>query len=236
MQIKTTSSLSRWLNGFETLQPFVDGTRFRIDETFPFWVSLMQEYPAHMCSSLEAQDLKSSWEETRKYIIEASKIIHTCMDEEPMDVLLDSEDRAWIVVKLGYPPKPCYPIYIFSVSDGNTERPVYVGITSSRSGRFIGGHNVITKLLDPIYEGCTKKLYLCQVTTLAEDGGYLPLEWINPYTESRKLLEDIESYLIYHLQAEFNAKKKNRNCSRRALGIHIVNYCGEEVFLHDEYF
>lgn len=232
-RLKTKSFLSKWLNGEETLEPFVDGTRFQMNKEFPLWVSLMQMFPAHECYRLKAQNLKSSHEKTRKYIIDARNIVHTCSDEEPEDVLLDGEDRAWISTKLGYPPEPCCPLYIFSVSDSTQERPVYIGITSSKSGRFNGGHSATTKLLDSQYDCLTKRLYLCQVTALAEDRGYLPLEWMEPYLESRKLLEDIESYLIYKLKPELNTRKKKNNCSRRELALHIVNYCGEEEFLQD---
>lgn len=228
---ETTSSLVTWLNGGESLQSFVNGSRFLHSSDIGAWVALEEVYLAHEALTMSPQSLEDSWEKTKTYVESALKIVFTGGVETPESVHIDHEDRWEILEKLGEPPKPCLPLYIFSVDNGKVEIPVYVGITNSKKSRFSGGHRAALKLLDPKYDGLVKRLYFCQVMFLSQNNEYLPLEWLHPFSTAESLLDDAESELIFRLQPELNVKKKSKNYSKSQTDFLIVNYSDRPDFL-----
>jgi len=228
------SSLGPWLNGQESLGSFVNGSRLFLDKEFGGWISLEKVVEAHLCYEVDGQSLEETWKDTDKYVEDALKIIHTANDELPEDTLIDGEDRRNIIFKLGEPPAPCYPLYIFSVGDGDDEEIVYIGLTNSSASRFSSGHRACIKLLDPLYNNKRKRLYLCHVMLISKNDGYLPLEWVKPYMVAKQLLDDFESQLIFHYQPRFNEKKKQNYCAKNSHILRIVNYTGQTSFLNGE--
>jgi hypothetical protein len=231
-KVNSISSLSQWLNGQETLRSFRDGTRLSQDNEFGAWIALEEVTLAHQAHSVPAQSLIESWSSSHTYAIKALSIVSEYYrTENPEDVYLEHEERNDIIHRLGNPPKPCFPIYIFSVDDGVTERAVYVGKTNSFKGRFSGGHSACVKLLEPKYSSFTKRLYLCQVMFLSQSKQYLPLEWIKPYETAKKFLDDAESDLIFRLQPELNSLKKKNNISNSKIDFMVVNHTDRKSFI-----
>lgn len=225
--------LTRWLNGQESLESYVDGSRFFFDQEFGGWIALEKIIEVHKSYELDAQSLEESWNKTQGYVAGALALVHTCKDENPQDLEIEHEDRGDILHQLGEPPKSCYPLYMFSVESNQVEELVYVGLTNSEKSRFSAGHRACTKLLDPQYNNHIKRLYLCRVVLLSKNKDYLPLEWVNPYPLAKQLLDDFESQLIFKFQPVFNDKKKTTNCVKNLISMTIVNYTDETDFLHE---
>jgi len=142
---------------------------------------------------------------------------------------LDRDDVAIIREEVGAPPPPCLPIYIISAGSGPEERPVYIGKTSSLVSRFAGGHAAVTKLHAPQYSALEKSIYLGCVMLLTEDaamqnGGYLPLEWVNPLAAAVQLLADVERALIFDLQPELNTHHRQSYRPVHEVSILIENH------------
>ena len=70
---------------------------------------------------------------------------------------------------------------------------MYVGKTSAKTHRFSGGHSAALKLHAPEYEGVFQKyIDLGTVVFLDHTKQYMPLEFIQPLEDSKKLLSNLE--------------------------------------------
>lgn len=232
-QYLNSSPLTRWLNGAENLTSYVTQDRFIFKNDNGNFLAIEKRLPIHRSAEVPAQSLENSWFETHSYLSQAMKLIHKDVSEKPEDVFIDNEDRRRILYELGEPPKPCLPIYMFSIADDINEKILYIGKTDSNKARFTSGHHILTKMLDPKYDSYAKYLYLCSVMLLNDDGEYLPLEWVKPYSLAAQILDDYESQLIFNLQPELNIKKRNTDCAINPLIIQIVNYSKESQILND---
>jgi hypothetical protein len=134
--------------------------------------------PLHESVNFPAESLDQSWHAVREYVTASLEIIRS---DEP--VCLDREEVEMIREGLGDPPPQCYPLYFLTCGTAPNEHLVYIGKTSSSSGRFRGGHRAISLLHHPKYEGLLKTIYLGCVMLLNEDD-YLPLEWIEPISKT----------------------------------------------------
>ena len=119
---------------------------------------------------------------TNSYIKKSLEIIDA---EEPL--WLDHDEVSMIREQLGDPPNLCYPLYMFTVGDGENERVAYIGKTSSSKGRFYSGHSASTKLHAPKYNGLNKRIYLGGIVLLSKDNEYQPLEWVHPLEMAMKI-------------------------------------------------
>lgn len=161
----------------------------------------------HESVNLAAQSLDESWRENDEYIKSGC---------------------------VGTPPLACHPIYLISIGDGEEEKIVYVGKTSSNSSRFSSGHAAISKLHAPEYDGLSKRLYLCGVVFL-KSGKEIPVEWVNPFCHAESLLKSFEANLIYWTQPELNTQHKSSEPIFEYGQVHVQNVTGSTSFWHDKF-
>ncbi|CEP99580.1 hypothetical protein [Paraclostridium sordellii] len=220
------SPLSQWIKGQSKLPLF--STIEKIEPLFEYgsFLSLDKHYYLHEIDKATAQSLSISWTNTETYISKSRKVLNT-----DLITVLDDSKTAALKSELGEPPSHCYPIYIVSVGEGELERVVYIGKTSSKKNRFSGGHKVAIKLHNPKYEGLVKNIYFCCVVFLTPNKDYLPLEWIQPKEKALDLLDSVESHLIYSFLPELNVQKKNKNYSKYDMNFHIQNFSNHSNFL-----
>ena len=211
--------LSSWLKRTHSLPSrFYD--KGHIDtpsEDWSVWVELEEMKPIYLVTEMNWLSLKDSREKTKDYLENASEIINGLEGG-----WLNSEERMWILEKLGEPPLPCLPIYLMTYGDGSVEKLVYVGKTKS-SSRFSGGHTAALKLHNPRYDNRNKRVYRCSVWFHFNEE-YIALDWIQPETLALKLLDSVESQLIFHFQPELNTNKKSKNNAEWIFYIHIQNF------------
>jgi hypothetical protein len=228
--MRKVSLLSGWLERRDPLRSFVDLENRPPSQELGGFLSLDCVVPVHESLQLEAESLVASWRKTHDYVSEALSIIRA---EEPM--WLDHEEVEMIREELGDPPPLCYPIYLITVGDGEAERLVYVGKTSSSKGRFKGGHAAFTKLLDPRYDGKQKRLYLGAIVLLTEDKSYQPLEWVKPLATAESLLASIEAQLIFEFKPELNTHHVHADNAKWPVILHIQNFSSVTSFLSDKF-
>jgi len=96
-----------------------------------------------------------------------------------------------------------------------TEEIVYVGLTTDFETRHKNGHKVSSKLLNPMYNSCQKKVYVysirvprCDYTTGLEFFRIPNKMIIQEYAVA--VLNCIESQLIMHFQPIFNTDKRDK--------------------------
>ncbi len=224
------SLLDTWLDRRDPLHSFIDLDSRPPNQEFGGFLSLDIAVPAHESLDLEAESLAESWRKTQHYVTSALSIIDA---DDPM--WLDREDAEMIRDQLGRPPPLCYPIYLITIGEGETEKLVYVGKTSSNQARFKGGHTAFGKLMNPIYDGLPKRIYLCAVVLLADDKSYQPLEWVKPLERAEMLLKSIEAQLIYSYKPELNTHHVQSDNAKWPVSLHIQNFSGVTSFLNDEF-
>jgi hypothetical protein len=191
------------------------------------WLSIEEAAPLHLAPSMNWLSLKESREITESYLKNASEIINGLEGG-----WLDGEERAWILDALGEPPLPSLPIYLITCSDGESEELVYVGKTKN-SSRFSGGHIAALKLHAPEYAKKEKKIYRSTVW-FHNDDEYISFDWIKPESLAHKLLDSVESQLIYRFQPVLNIDKKKKSYTKWNFHIHIQNFLGG-AFLNDTF-
>lgn len=181
-------------------------------------VALDEAVPLYSIAEAKWQSLVQTRRATDAYLKEADALIDGLWGR-----WLDSEERDLIVSTLGEPPSFCLPIYVVSVGQGEDERVVYIGKTSS-STRFSNGHSVGLKLHHPVYAQQVKTVYRCSVL-LHVYNEYVALEWVEPEALAAKILDQVESVLIYALQPELNvAKRRHQPTVNKPIEIHIQNF------------
>lgn len=228
--MRSFSPIGPWLKREATLAGFENIDKIKPLFEHGSFLSIDKHYYLYEIDNAEAQSLEVSWSKTEDYINKAMDII-----EGNFDIVLDREESDWIQQELHKPPTHCYPIYIVTVGEGESEKVVYIGKTSSKKNRFSGGHKVAIKLHEPKYEGLVKNVYFCCIVFLTENNDYIPLEWIHPKEQALDLLDSIESYLIYVFSPELNVQKKSKNFSKYDIHFHIQNFSGHSKFLDDTF-
>lgn len=180
-------------------------------------VALEEVLPLHAVADAHWQSLSETRRLTNEYLASAGQLIDGLWGGS-----LDNEERDLILSELGQPPEFCLPIYLITAGEGEQERVVYVGKTCSAS-RFRGGHAVALKLHHPEYEGLKKRVYRCSVLLHIHDQ-YLAMEWVEPEQFSKRILDLIESVLIYVLQPALNTAKRRRAKLGRPVFVHLQNF------------
>lgn len=185
-------------------------------------VALDEAVPLHSIAEAKWKSLAETRRATDTYLKQADVLIDGIWGGT-----LDSEERDLILSTLGEPPVFCLPIYLVSVGQGEDERVVYIGKTSS-STRFTNGHRVGLKLHHPEYAQLVKTVYRCSVLLYVHDE-YVALEWVQPEALAEKILDRVESVLIYALQPELNVAKRRRPNLDKPIEIHVQNYAQSEL-------
>ena len=180
-------------------------------------VALDETVPLYAIAAAKWKSLSETRRATNEYLKKADLLIDGLWGGT-----LDSEERDLILNNLGEPPAFCLPIYLVTVGEGDEERVVYVGKTSS-STRFANGHHVGMKLHHPKYDQLVKTVYRCSVLLDIHDE-YLALEWVESETLAEKILDYVESVLIHALQPELNVAKLRRPNVDKPVHIHVQNY------------
>jgi len=174
--------------------------------------------------------LYQSWNYNKKYIDDVYEYLHA---SKLRDILyLDNEQKYQILKNLGEPPICCYNLYFITIYDDRDEKLVYIGKTDSKINRFANGHRASFKLHNPIYKGFNKRIYFATLVFLSKDRKYIPLEFINPFEESEKYLNDIEALLIAHFNPELNIKPEKIRYINDLSAIHIQNSTDKSTFLN----
>jgi len=223
------SPLGTWLRGREVLPPFLDLKNLSPSFEFGGFLGIEKSIVAFQSFRAQPQCLLLSWQRTHKYLSDALTLLG---EEIPPN--LDKEESFWILNRLGFPPPACLPIYFFTSKDSTTEEIVYLGQTSSKTGRFKNGHLACTKLLSPEFNEKEKLLYFCSVTLLTEDKKYLPLEWVSSSDDAKEILNSIEAQLICHFKPKLNVRFPEWVNVRFPISFHIQNFSKCPQFLNDE--
>lgn len=170
----------------------------------------------HETVKINGESLKKSWNKNFEYY------------EKTLSA------KNWIANKYDIEaPQSCYPIYFFSVGEGEKEKVVYIGKTASEHGRFTNGHKACSLLHHPKYDNLPKRLYQCSIQFLNTKSGIVPIEWVQPLEYALDLLSKIEAMLIYEFQPELNTHYKS-NIKQFDMGvIHIQNISSNSSFLWD---
>lgn len=203
----TYRPLDKPFNKFNFNRTLEDPSLLIPDKEIGCFLVLQSSHALHETLELTAQSLETSWQANQKYISSGCP---------------------------GKPPLACYPIYLITVGDGENERLVYIGKTSSKSSRFSSGHAALTKLHHPKYDGLSKRVYLCCVVFL-KDGHEIPIEWIKPFEFAENLLESFEANLIYWNKPELNTQHIKCEPLFEYGQVHAQNVSGSTLFWHDKF-
>ena|ERR1043165_2267160 len=211
-----TTQLDAWLD-----RHFPLPKRFQIDSPkntasghWLVWVGIEEKMPLHQVRNAIWESLRENTSRTLNYVKDAIDILGSDQVEE-------EDDKKMVIDRLGSPPPPSRPIYIITTREAANESIVYVGKTTG-ANRFSGGHSVALKLTDPKYNNCEKLVYRCSVTIPVGDD-HVSLEWIDPIDIAERILDDVESHLIYEFKPPLNYDKKKRNLATHQTRIHIQN-------------
>lgn len=192
------------------------------DENWCAWVAMEERLPLHEAALAEWHGYAELRAATESYLESAKECV-----KGSGAIFLDRKASQRIVETLGPPPPVCLPIYIMTVADRNEEQVVYIGKTITTT-RFANGHAAMAKLHAPEYRDHDKYLYRCCVC-FHFNNEYVPLEWIEPDTLARSLLDSVESQLIHQFQPPLNTDKKEAYRAKKPFVIHIQNLAGSQV-------
>jgi len=216
---KITSPLSAWINRNHPLpERFYQETFEDIpdEENWSVWVSLEETCLLHDVGQLNWLSLKDSIKITHEYLETCGELI-TGLE----GAWLDGEEQIMILEEIGEPPIPCLPIYMIAIKNDREEKIVYIGKTKSDS-RFNGGHTTAIKLHHPKYKDYEKIIYRCSIWFHFNDE-YIVLDWVKPESLGLKLLDSIESQMIFDIKPELNVNKVRKNYANWEFTIHIQN-------------
>lgn len=226
--IKLYSPLENWISRKISLPSFIELDSTALNFELGGFLILNNVALIHETINLKPESLDVSWQKTNQYLQDAFNIINEKGLEE---ISLDREESEMIIYELGNPPNISHPIYIMTISNNEKEEVVYIGKTSSSRNRFKSGHTAITKLHDPKFNNFQKNIYQCGILLLNNDKELVPLEWIKPFSESKKLLDSIEAQLIFHFKPLLNTQLKNKNNTSQYIQLHLQNR--NNFFMHD---
>jgi len=221
--------LSAWINRTHPISErfYTPGYADSPKNDWSVWLSIEEEAPLYKANKMKWIGLLKSRELTADYLEEAGDIINGLEGG-----WLDSEERDWILERLGEPPFPSLPIYLITCGDGKEEELVYVGKTEN-TNRFTGGHAAALKLHAPEFAGKEKKIYRSTVW-FHNDDEYISLDWVQPESLAVDLLDSVESHLIYNFQPKLNTTKKRKMYAKWDFHIHIQNFL-KGRFLNDTF-
>ncbi|MDY6228039.1 MAG: hypothetical protein SPH93_10310 [Clostridium sp.] len=223
--------LEPWLMGNEVITP-----KNFFEENSPYYeygafIGIDEYIDLYKANQFDCGNLNSSWNATREYIEKALEVIGRDKDDE--DYELDNEEKYMILNSIGKPPLCSYNIYFITIYNETEEKVVYIGKTDSRKSRFSNGHRASLKLHNPIYNNYNKRVYFATVMFLDKDKEYLPLEYITPLDEAKKILGYTESILIRYFQPELNTQMVNNDEIAIKTVFHIQNFTNTVPFLND---
>jgi len=224
------SPLQPWLERRDPLRAFFNVDLKQPNREIGGFIGIDISVPFHRAGDLSAQSLRISWQKMNTYVQKSLELIAADQPD-----WLDRDEARIITSELGAPPLPCYPIYFVSVGHDENERPIYVGKTSAKTKRFQSGHHIATKLHDSKYNGLSKKIYLGCVMLLTDDKDYLPLEWVHPLLAAEKILNSIESILIYNFKPELNIRGRKTCNPSFPVRLHLQNDSENSSFLDDQF-
>ncbi|NFT08363.1 hypothetical protein FDF26_15085 [Clostridium botulinum] len=224
--------LEPWLKGNESITPknffesnspcYELGAFLGIDE----YIEL------YKANEFDSGNLNTSWNETREYIEKALEIVNRDLDDDN-DFDLDNEEKWMILNELGEPPLCSYNIYIITIYNATEEKVVYIGKTDSKQSRFSNGHLAALKLHNSKYNNYNKRVYFGTVMFLDRYHNYLPLEYITPLSDAKKILSYTESILIRYFKPELNKQMVHKGCIPIHTIFHIQNFTDTAPFLND---
>lgn len=232
-----TAPLAQWLKGGARLPRLDFFAKAKADLEFGAFIALVKVEPLYKAGRFPAQSLQQSWDKNHAYVTRVLEIVRP--DEDSRYIDLDHEDRLEVREELGPPPPPCLPLYLISVGAEASEKLMYVGKTSSATGRFSRGHHAITHLLDPRYGAEAKQIYRAQVMLTTDSGtteeqshiDYFPLEWVHPFELAAEYLDSMESQLIFEFQPKLNIRKKGRYTAQHPMCLQVSNCIAGSTFL-----
>lgn len=224
--------LLRWLQRGSNSEVLIYKGKSQPNFELGGFVTLDKPLPVYKSQEIAAESLETSWNNFNKYMSDAMELLDLPIEEM---VCLDNYEIDILREELGEGPSTAYPIYIITTrnKDKSEERVVYIGKNSASTQRFKGGHSALTKLHNPKYDNLEKNIYLANVILLTDEH-YLPLEWIQDLSYASKILNKIESHLIYHFQPELNTNLKTKKISTYDFSFHIQNF-NDTGFLNDEF-
>ncbi len=153
--------------------------------------------PVHHSPEIPSQSFSASVEAARAYL---ARVRTACL--RPGEDWLSRRDGA---AQAPARPPVSQPIYFIAVGAG--ARPaniVYVGQTSSTTGRFDNGHVAATRLNDPSYDGRPKRVHMCEVQVRIDEDTWVNIEFLRA---GKALLTQLEAQLILQLDPVFNAPR-----------------------------
>jgi hypothetical protein len=225
--------LEPWLRGNESITP----RNFTSNNSPCFklgaYIGIDEYIDLYKANEFNSGNLQTSWNETREYIEHALAVIDRDLDDDEDDLSLDNEEKWCILEKLGEPPLCSYNIYIITIYNETEEKVVYIGKTDAKNSRFSNGHLAASKLHNPIYDGYRKRVYFGTLMFLDKKSNYLPLEYITPLEEAKKILGYSEAILIHHFKPELNIQMVNIETIPIKTVIHIQNFTNTTPFLND---
>ena len=223
--------LKPWIKGNESITPINFYGKLKPCVEFGSFISIDVAVDLYLANTVDTRNLVDSWNKNKEYIQRACDIADV---NEDNGYDLDHEKKSWILEELGEPPECSYNIYFITVYDDKQEKLVYIGKTDSKKSRFANGHLATLKLHNPQYNLLNKRIYFGTIVFISENKQYIPLEFITPFDESKKLLSEVEALLIAHFSPELNVKNENIG-SMKDLTVHIQNFSRASKFL-DDYF
>lgn len=219
--------LDPWLNRKVPLPErfYTDGFADKLDYEFEIWLAIEEHAHLQDVNSMRWLSLVDARKQTAEYLLEADEIIGGLSGG-----WLDREESLMISQELGKPPLPSLPLYLISCVDGEREKLVYVGKTE-KSNRFLGGHSAALALHADKFNGQIKKVYRSTVW-FYDRQNYICLDWLEPLGLAQRIIDSVESHLIFEMQPELNTSKKSKNFAKWQFGVHIQNFSGSG-FLND---
>jgi len=224
--------LQPWVQGNESVTPANFFGNHSPSCEYGMFIGIDVAVELYLAETIDTGNLEDSWSKNNTYIEKAMKIANRDPVEDGYD--LDNEEKIWILDELGEPPCGSYNLYFITIYNENEEILMYIGKTDSRKSRFRGGHTAALKLHDPKYNGYKKRVYFGTVCFISEEDGYLPMEFIQPFSVAKKLLSEVEAFLIRRLESKLNKAKGEMGSLKKMNSLHIQNFSGESDFLNDK--
>lgn len=219
-----------WIKGNESVTPRKFYCNFKPCFEMGALFSLDIAVDLYLANTVDMGNLYDSWNKNKKYIERVCEIAYV-NGENKYD--LDHEEKGWILKELGEPPQCCYNLYFVSVYNETEEKLVYVGKTDSKKSSFANGHLEALKLHDPKYNEYCKRVYFGTIMFLSKEKEYVPLEFIEPFSEAERYLSEMEAFLIAWFNPELNIKSEKIGEMRDLGVVHIQNFSEKLTFLND---
>jgi len=226
--------LKPWVQGNESVTPKNFYRDYKPSCEMGSFIALNVAVDLHLADKIDTGNLNDSWIANQQYIEMACDIAGIDLEEDVEESCfsLDNEEKHWILEQLGSPPECCYNLYFVTIYNETEEKLVYIGKTDARKSRFANGHSVALRLHNPIYASYKKRVHFGTIMFLTDDKEYLPLEFIQPFDEAEKYLNEMESLLIRWFNPELNVRCGNMGMMKQMF-IHIQNFTESSDFLND---